>query len=170
MAEPRFFCDDHLWRLARWLRAAGIDTAWERAIEDGLLVERARAEERTVLTLDRGIAARRNVDVRLLPSHDPVEQLRFLCEAYGLDPLARAFTRCPMCNGVLTEAAPDQVEVPERVRSCCDRFWQCDGCGRTYWHGDHVRHMRARFETIRGGDAGRPPGPTSPERPSRPAR
>jgi len=24
--EPRFFCDDHLRRLARWLRAAGYDT------------------------------------------------------------------------------------------------------------------------------------------------
>jgi len=169
MAAPRFFCDDHLWRLARWLRAAGFDTAWERAIEDGRLVERAREEGRTVLTLDRGIAERRGADVCILPSHDPLEQLRFLRQSFGLDLLASAFTRCPMCNGELRDAAPDEVEVPERVRSRCDRFWRCDGCRRTYWHGDHVRHMRDRFEAIRGGDAGQPGGPTSPERPSPPA-
>ncbi|MHC4953527.1 MAG: Mut7-C RNAse domain-containing protein [Planctomycetota bacterium] len=145
MAEPRFFCDDHLWRLARWLRAAGFDTAWERAIGDRELVLRAREEDRTVLTLDRGVAARRGADVCLLPSHDPLEQLRFAREHFELDLFARAFSRCPMCNDTLAEAAPDKVVVPERVRSYCDRFWTCGGCGRTYWHGDHVRHMRDRF-------------------------
>ncbi|MHC4849249.1 MAG: Mut7-C RNAse domain-containing protein, partial [Planctomycetota bacterium] len=147
----RFFCDDHLWRLARWLRAAGFDTAWERAIEDARLVERARAEERLVLTLDRGIAARRGADVCLLPSHDPLEQLRYLREKFDLDLLEHAFTRCPMCNGALVESV--EVEVPDRVRSLCNRFWVCDGCGRTYWHGDHVRHMRARFASAGNRDS-----------------
>ena len=112
----RFFCDDHLRRLARWLRAAGLDVAWESAC--------------------------------LLPSHDPITQLRFVCERFGLDLRASAFTRCPVCNSALAETSPDEVEVPDRVRECCDRFWRCPGCGRTYWHGDHVRHMRERFRKI----------------------
>ncbi|MHC4940154.1 MAG: Mut7-C RNAse domain-containing protein [Planctomycetota bacterium] len=141
----RFFCDDHLWRLARWLRAAGYDTAWERAIDDGELVARARAEGRIVLTLDRGIAARRGTGVCLLPTHDPLEQLRYVRERFDLDLDAHAFTRCPRCNGTLSET--DDVEVPDRVRTLCDRFWRCDGCGQVYWHGDHVRHMRERFRS-----------------------
>ena len=144
----RFFCDDHLRRLARWLRAAGLDVAWESAIDDDELVRRCSAEERVLLTLDRALAARRDVDACLLPSHDPITQLRFLCERFGLDLRASAFTRCPVCNSALAETSPDEVEVPDRVRKCCDRFWRCPGCGRTYWHGDHVRHMRERFRKI----------------------
>lgn len=52
-AQPRFFCDDHLRRLARWLRAAGYDAAWERAIDDRALLARCRDEDRVLLTLDR---------------------------------------------------------------------------------------------------------------------
>ena len=145
MPAPRFFCDDHLWRLARWLQAAGIDVAWERAIPDGALVARARAEERTILTLDRGIAARRGVDVCLLPSHDPPEQLRFVRRRFGLDLLADAFTRCPACNAALAEVDADAVSVPARVRARNARFWRCVGCGRVYWRGDHVAQLRERF-------------------------
>jgi uncharacterized protein len=145
---PRFFCDDHLRRLARWLRAAGYDVLWEPLIAHATLLARCRDEERTLLTLDRALAARGGVVVCLLPSHDPIEQLRFLARRYGLDLLAHAFTRCPVCNEPLLEAAPGDVDVPPRVRETCDRFWRCARCGRAYWEGDHVRNMRARFRGV----------------------
>jgi hypothetical protein len=144
-AAVRFFCDDHLRRLARWLRGAGFDTAWERAVADRDLLARCRSEERVLLTLDRALAARAGGDACLLPSHDPLEQLRYLRRRYALDLLARAFTRCPVCNEELLPAAPAEVDVPARVREACDRFFRCPRCGRAYWEGDHVRHMRARF-------------------------
>jgi uncharacterized protein with PIN domain len=147
-APERFFCDDHLYRLARWLRAAGIDAAWERAIGDRELLERCRAEGRTLLTLDRALAARGGALSCLLPSHDPLEQLRFLVRRWGLDLLARAFTRCPVCNEPLVAATPAEVTVPDRVRASCDRFWRCPRCDRPYWEGDHVRHMRERFRSV----------------------
>ncbi|MCK6460955.1 MAG: Mut7-C RNAse domain-containing protein, partial [Planctomycetes bacterium] len=84
----------------------------------------------------------------LLPSHDPIEQLRFVARRYGLDLLAHAFTRCPVCNEPLLEAAAAEVDVPARVRETCDRFRRCARCGRAYWEGDHVRHMRARFRGL----------------------
>jgi uncharacterized protein with PIN domain len=145
---PRFFCDDHLRRLARWLRAAGYDVVWEPSIPHATLLARCRDEERTLLTLDRALAARGGEAVCLLPSHDPIEQLRFLAGHYGLDLLAHAFTRCPICNEPLLEAAPGDVDVPPRVRETCDRFWRCARCGRAYWEGDHVRNMRERFRGI----------------------
>ena len=142
-APPRFFCDDHLRRLARWLRAGGFDAEWERAIDDALLLARCRDEHRVLLTLDRALAER--AGGCLLPSHDPLEQLRFLVARFGLDLAARAFTRCPVCNEPLAEASPAEVDVPARVREACDRFRRCLRCGRVYWEGDHVRNMRARF-------------------------
>jgi len=145
---PRFFCDDHLRRLARWLRAAGCDAAWEGAIGDATLLARCREEKRVLLTLDRALAGRAGGIACLLPSHNPIEQLRFLAGRYHLDLLAHAFTRCPVCNEPLAEAAPEDVDVPARVRETCDRFWRCARCGRAYWEGDHVRHMRVRFRGI----------------------
>jgi len=146
--EVRFFCDDHLRRLARWLRAAGFDAEWERAVDDRELLDRARAEDRVLLTLDRALAARAGDRGCLLPSHDPLEQLRYLVRRYHLDLLARAFTRCPVCNVALLEAVADEVEVPPRVRESCERFWRCPRCGRAFWEGDHVRNMRARFASV----------------------
>ncbi|MHC4731276.1 MAG: Mut7-C RNAse domain-containing protein, partial [Planctomycetota bacterium] len=83
MAEARFFCDDHLRRLARWLRAAGYDVAWQAAIDDDDLLARAGAEGRVVLTLDRALARRGGRGACLLPSHEPLAQLRFVKERYA---------------------------------------------------------------------------------------
>lgn len=144
----RFFCDDHLRRLARWLRAAGYDTAWEPSIPDDELVRRCRREARVLLTLDRRLARRPGLQASLLPSHDPLEQLRYVRDRFDLDLFERAFTRCPLCNALLEEVPEEELEVPERVRSCCARFWRCTGCGQPYWEGDHVRHMRDRFRLV----------------------
>ena len=143
-----WFCDDHLRRLARWLRAAGFDTAYQAAIDDGELLRRCRAEGRRLLTLDRALARRAGETGCLLPSHDPLEQLRYLVRRFDLDLFSRAFSRCPVCNTALAEARPEDVEAPERVRAVCDRFWRCPDCERTYWRGDHVRHMLRRFESV----------------------
>lgn len=146
---PRFFCDDHLRRLARWLRAAGYDTAWEASISDAELLTRCRAEDRILLTLDHRLAAAAAGQGCLLPSHDPVLQLRHLRHRFALDLLSHAFTRCPVCN-VPTELA-QEVEVPPRVRELCAEFWRCPSCARVYWHGDHVRHMTERFSAAQRG-------------------
>jgi uncharacterized protein with PIN domain len=146
----RFFCDDHLRRLARWLRAAGFDVAWEPAIDDRELLERCRSEHRVLLTLDRGLLERREAKGVgcLLPSHDPIEQLRFVRDNFRLDLLGEAFTRCPVCNMPLQDATAEEANAPRRVREWCDRYWVCPGCTRGYWQGDHVAHMRERFERI----------------------
>jgi uncharacterized protein with PIN domain len=140
---PRFFCDDHLRRLARWLRAAGFDVAWEASVDDARLPERLRAENRRLLTMDRKLARRVGPDACLIPSHDPTEQLRWVRERFRLDLLSRAFTRCTACNVPL--AADRGENAPERVRRTCTEFRCCPECGRTYWMGDHVLHMIERF-------------------------
>ncbi len=53
----KFLCDEMLWGLGRWLRAAGYATA-ARGLADGELLRRAGAEGRVLLTLDRALEAR----------------------------------------------------------------------------------------------------------------
>ena len=144
----RFFCDDHLLKLCRWLRAAGYDVAWERAIDDGLLVSRARAEGRIVLTLDREIERRRLAAgcVHVLRSHEPLRQLEEVVRAWELDLQTQAFTRCTVCN-VPLETGTDE-DAPPRVKAACTVYTRCPTCGRTYWEGTHVRRLRSLFTRV----------------------
>jgi len=51
MNDPiRFFADDMAGKLARWLRLAGWDCAYERSIPDSELVRRSEEEARMILT------------------------------------------------------------------------------------------------------------------------
>ena len=154
-ARRRFFCDDHLLKLCRWLRAAGYDVAWERAIEDGALVARARTEGRIILTLDREIGRRRLAEgiVHVLSSHDPEHQLAEVARTWELDLRTHAFTRCTVCN--LALEADTGEDAPPRVKARCTEYQRCPSCGRTYWEGTHVRRLRERFGRIAG------PGPAS---------
>ena len=147
-ARRRFFCDDHLLKLCRWLRAAGYDVAWERAIDDGLLVARARTEGRIVLTLDREIERRRLAEgiVHVLSSHDPLRQLEEVVRAWELDLQAHPFTRCTVCN-VELEAGTDEM-APPRVKASYTEYQRCPTCGRTYWEGTHVQRLRGLFARV----------------------
>ncbi len=147
-ARRRFFCDDHLLKLCRWLRAAGYDVAWERAIDDGDLVAWARAQGRIVLTLDREIARRRLAEgiVHVLSSHDPRRQLAEVARAWELDLEAYAFTRCTVCNVALEEGTG--TDAPPRVRERHTVYRRCPSCGRTYWEGTHVQRLRRLFAGV----------------------
>ncbi|MDX1624685.1 MAG: Mut7-C RNAse domain-containing protein, partial [Gemmatimonadota bacterium] len=76
-AEPRFLCDTMVGKLARWLRAIGVDAAFAGEAEDEAVVRRALAEGRVVVTRDRRLPLEwRGVDVLVLESEDPLERLR----------------------------------------------------------------------------------------------
>jgi len=145
---PRFACDDHLLKLCRWLRAAGYDVAWQRAVDDAALLRLARAEDRILLTLDRGIARRRGAEerVHVLASHDPRAQLVEVVRAWLLDLEAYAFTRCTVCNVALEEG--DDEHAPPKVRAWCTTWRRCPRCRRTYWEGTHVQRLRGLFREV----------------------
>ena len=103
MGEPRFLLDVHLGRLASYLRLAGFDTAYASDATDAALAAASRAEGRALLTRDRGLLKRREVErgywVReTRPRRQLAEVLRHFDLAGRLRPLAR----CGRCNGRLS--------------------------------------------------------------------
>jgi uncharacterized protein with PIN domain len=103
--EITFFADVMVGRLTRWLRAIGIDTAWEDAIPDGELVRRSVVENRYILTLDRRLPEERRVgNVLLLKSRNPFEQFRETVVHFNLRRPKEFFTRCLVCNNLLRQA------------------------------------------------------------------
>src|SRR6516165_3151980 len=58
LPAARFILDVHLGTLARRLRLVGVDTAYANDLDDDVLIERANAERRVLLTQDRGLLRR----------------------------------------------------------------------------------------------------------------
>ncbi|NUR24077.1 Mut7-C RNAse domain-containing protein [Frateuria sp.] len=148
--EPRLFCDAMLAGLARWLRAAGYDTALApTASDDRLMLAACRAEARVLVTRDRHLAAHADESVRLvLLDVDGLDaQAAQLTAALSIDWVRAPFTRCLLDNTPLHPATPDErARVPPRARDLPGPFRACPCCGRVYWPGSHVRRMLSRLQ------------------------
>jgi len=158
MTEPpiRFLVDDHLRRLARWLRSAGFDAAWERDIPHRELYRRSWTEKRTILTMNRRLWAPR---LHRLSSYDVREQFGEVMETFGLDPFESAFTRCVLCNVPLEPAEKESVadEVPPKAFARYDRYRRCPECGKVFWRGTHTERTLRFFEEATGRPRPAPP-------------
>jgi uncharacterized protein with PIN domain len=149
----RFFADSMLGKLALWMRIMGYDVAYEKAIEDSLLVKRALNERRIILTRDTLLILRKGVrENSLFIESDHVrEQLRQVLSVYGIGK-EKFLTRCLRCNIQLEDIPGDSVEarVPPYVFETKTNFSTCPGCGRIYWAGTHRDHMIKEVSKIKG--------------------
>ncbi len=138
---PRLFADCMLGRLARWLRALGVDTQYERGIEDDALLQRCDEEKRLLLTRDTELAVRNtDVPIVLIESDSPREQLHQVMERFGIDIREeRLFTRCTHCNCAVEELTREEAKgrVPPFVYKSNKRFTHCPNCDKIYWGGTH---------------------------------
>ena len=144
----RFAADVHLGRLARYLRLAGFDTAYRTSWEDRELVDTAVAEQRILLTRDRGILMRAVVTHgHLVRETRPRAQLREVLDRLDLWGGVELFTRCSVCNARVEPVRKEEVrsQLPPRTAERYDEFWRCTGCGRVYWQGAHFRSLSALF-------------------------
>jgi uncharacterized protein with PIN domain len=154
LRDPRFVADGHLGKLARHLRMAGFDTLYGNDWDDERIVVLAATERRTILTRDRAMLRRREVDrgycVRAVESE---AQLAEVISRLQLEGLVRPFTLCRECNVLLEDVAPEAVaeRVPEKVRGLYHRFKRCPSCARVYWEGSHYARMRGILERAVGG-------------------
>jgi len=149
--EIKFFADVNVARVVRWLRAIGIDTAWEDAISDKDLIERAIEEKRFVLTLDKKLAEEWRVDnVLLLRSENPLEQFREVVAHFRIKITKELFTRCLVCNTFLRNANAEEIAAgaPQKVRENEQAFRFCPNCDKLYWQGSHTQRMREAIEKV----------------------
>ena len=92
---PRFLCDAMLGGLARWLRAAGYEAAFEYGIDDAELLRRARATGAVLLSSDGPMFERNVIRDGVVRAHfvprglSKVEQLANVLRALELTALVR---------------------------------------------------------------------------------
>lgn len=150
VAGARFVLDVHLGSLARRMRLLGIDTRYASSAHDDELLATALAEDRVLLSKDRGLLRRRVLrHAAYVRGVTADEQLADVLDRFA--PSIEPFTRCTACNGPLHSVPKadviDQLE-PGTARSY-DEFVQCADCGRAYWSGAHSRRLRDVVESAR---------------------
>ena len=141
---PRFVLDVHLGTLARRLRLLGLDTAYDIDAADDVLLATSLAEQRVLLTRDRGLLHRRALRWGAHVGHQtPDEQLREVLARF--EPPLRPWTRCPACNGELDDVSKGEVEaqLEPGTRRRYSTFRRCSACGKVYWQGAHGRRLQA---------------------------
>lgn len=146
LRDPRFVADANLGKLARHLRMAGFDVLYDAHADDEALVRGAAESRRTILTRDKGLLRRRDVERGYFVRSDAADvQLGEVVAALQLEGAMRPFTRCRECNEPLEDLPRESLPptVPPAIRTLYDAFKRCARCGRTYWPGSHYARMSA---------------------------
>lgn len=141
----RFVLDTHLGRLAAYLRMLGFDTLYKNNYDDPTLVEVSVSEKRILLTCDKGLLMRKQVDRGYyVRERQPRKQLLEVLSRFDLYRSQKPFTRCMHCNGEIEAVEKETIEsrLMPRTRAHYHHFWQCPDCRKIYWKGSHYQRMQ----------------------------
>ena len=149
-SRVRFVADTMLGRLAKWLRILGYDTLYPGQETDQRLARIAAEEGRVLLTRDVELASRRGFQKLLIHSNNLSEQLAQVIEAFDLKTSERTLTLCLLCNRPLRDIGREEVrdKVPPYVYQTQPRFYHCSACGKIYWAGTHLDHIRTELNKL----------------------
>lgn len=157
LRTTRFIADVHLGTLARYLRLLGFDTAWRRDLGDAEIVDRSLAEERIILTRDKGILRNGRVTHGYwLRATDPEAQLAEVVRVLDLAASMQPYTRCMQCNGPIARVDAGEIAqaAPAHALALHEEFSRCRDCGRIYWAGSHQPKLDAIVGRARRGAEG----------------
>ncbi len=153
LREPAFVLDAHLGRLSAYLRLLGFDTLYRNDYGDEELAEISAAQQRILLTRDRGLLKRSLVTHGYcIRSSDPLQQVREVMVRFDLTGAVLPFKRCLRCNGLLEPV--EKREIEERLQAETARyfneFFRCASCSQLYWHGSHFEALQKKIVEFLG--------------------
>ncbi len=149
--NPRFVLDQHLGRLAAYLRMLGFDVLHSVPSPDPELAAISSREDRVLLTRDVGLLKRKEVRRGyFVRATDPRAQLTEVVKRFCLLDSIAPFTRCFPCNTLLQPVDKAEIahQLPERIADLHQDFMRCPTCGRPYWKGSHYDRMQRLIERI----------------------
>ena len=148
--ELKFACNSTLGKLAKYLRALGIDTIYLKELNREALS--TQIGERILLTRNTALSSLRDkgIEVDILATEKPFLQLKYILEKYR--PRIKPYTRCIECNTVLVpkDKSDAKGNVPFFVYQNYDEFYYCSRCDKFYWEGTHKVAMEKKFREILG--------------------
>jgi hypothetical protein len=142
--EPRFILDNHLGKLAAYLRMFGFDAAYCNDYQDDELAQVTVDRNRILLTRDRQLLMRKTIRYGyLIRSLDPEYQVLELFRRFDLTGQMTPFHRCLRCNRHLKPI--EKEAILHRLQPLTKKYFQefhiCTGCQQVYWKGSHYERM-----------------------------
>ena len=147
--KPTFFVDAMLGNLATKLRLMGYDTAYSSDIEDEELINRAKQENRVIISKDEELsnaAKNQKLDAILITKNNEIDQFIEINTKMKLGEfkISAENSRCPVCNGRLNSVDSKSVsdKIPKGVLENTQNFWMCEDCSKIYWEGTHIINLQ----------------------------
>lgn len=143
-----FVVDVNLGKLARLLRLLGFDTLYDSAFIDREIVELSVNQNRIILTRDRRLLhAKEIIRGYWVRSVIPNQQLAEVVARFNLIGRIHPFYRCAACNGLIEKVEKQLVLhlLEPKTKKYYDIFYCCRDCGKVYWRGSHIGHIKERF-------------------------
>ncbi len=148
--EVKFAADRMLGKLAKWLRVMGQDVIYGQHLSGYGLIHAARAENRLILTRDRGLKKKQPPDFLFIESDHYREQLRQVIQACGL-----AFGHVPLLvvwNATsslsLGRRHPLKTSFHPMSFATQENFSWCPKCHRVYWPATHHQRMMEELKSL----------------------
>ena len=149
--ERRFVLDNHLGRLAAYLRMLGFDSLYRNDYRDEELARISANQQRTLVTRDRGLL-KRSIVIHgyLVGETHPHHQMMEVLSRFDLFASISPFRRCLHCNAPL-QAVPKQLiqhRLLPKTEQHYDEFHICRECDRIYWKGSHYQRMQGLIARV----------------------
>ena len=145
MEKPlRFLVDDTLRGVTKKLRMIGYDTVERGGVSWWAALERAKKDERIVITLHGSLRQPPDVTVWILEAEDTNRQVQeVLSNIPAGFAVPKPLSRCLVCNVLISEIPAEEArkQVPPMVAEQQSSFYQCPQCHRIYWPGSHYHKM-----------------------------
>jgi uncharacterized protein len=151
----RFVLDNHLGKLAIYLRLLGFDAWYRNDYEDDELVWDAVKENRILLTRDRRLLMRRILTYGYcVRSLDPKSQVREVVSRFRLFEQIRPFRRCLRCNHGLQPVSKEEIlhRLESLTKAYYNDFHLCPSCDQIYWKGSHYERMLVFLQDLWKGE------------------
>lgn len=152
--EQGFVLDVHLGKLAAYLRMFGFDTLYRNDYDDPTLAEISANENRILLSCDRKLLMRKQVNYGyIIRSDKPRQQIIEVLTHFKLFNVRPEFKRCITCNGIIQSIKKQQIEsqLLPLTRKHYDNFYQCNSCKKIYWEGSHFSSIQTFIKNIKEG-------------------
>jgi len=80
----------------------------------------------------------------------PRGQIEEILNRFNLTQVAKPFTRCLSCNGMVKSADRNDITgfVPERIQGRFASYSICNSCGKIYWEGSHYDKLKKLIEEL----------------------
>ena len=147
MHELKFITDGMLGKLTRWLRMLGHDVEYYKSLDDEELVDRAKIENRILLTRDLKLYQRavpQGAIAFLVEGHTEAKKLAQLSKRFNFKlEINVTVSRCPKCNTPIESVSKEEVidRIPKATALYYNEFWKCPSCEQIYWRGAHWKRI-----------------------------